>query len=261
MPEFFIFEGIIFASEGIAMPLCRLLPYALADGPRNMAADEVLLESAAAGTASLRFYGWSQATLSLGYFQSEQVRRTEKALEQLPYVRRQTGGAALVHHHELTYALGLPAGFPWQSGEPWLQRMHAIIASALGKLGFAASVYIPSAKEVFAGALCFQHFTAGDILIGSAKIVGSAQRRQRRALLQHGAILLASSPHAPVLPGIQELTNHTLWAEDVTAEVTREFARLTRWDLVAGDWTAGELGRIDQLVAERYTRESWNRKR
>ena len=243
------------------MPLCRLLPYALADGPRNMAADEVLLESAAAGTASLRFYGWSQATLSLGYFQSEQVRRTEKALEQLPYVRRQTGGAALVHHHELTYALGLPAGFPWQSGEPWLQRMHAIIASALGKLGFAASVYIPSAKEVFAGALCFQHFTAGDILIGSAKIVGSAQRRQRRALLQHGAILLASSPHAPVLPGIQELTNHTLWAEDVTAEVTREFARLTRWDLVAGDWTAGELGRIDQLVAERYTRESWNRKR
>lgn len=51
------------------MTICRHIPYQVADGPHNMAADEVLLESAIAGAASLRFYGWLPATLSLGYFQ------------------------------------------------------------------------------------------------------------------------------------------------------------------------------------------------
>ncbi len=42
---------------------CRLLPTAVAPGPWNMAADDVLLASAAAGVASLRFYGWWEPTL------------------------------------------------------------------------------------------------------------------------------------------------------------------------------------------------------
>src|SRR5205085_9543391 len=112
--------------------MIRVLPYAVADGPHNMSADEVLLASAAtAKMASLRFYGWSEPTLTLGYFQPERLRHTESGLAQLPYVRRPTGGASLVHHHEVTYALALPAGQPWQGDEPWLRRMHAIIASAL----------------------------------------------------------------------------------------------------------------------------------
>jgi len=53
----------------------RVLPFAVADGPHNMAADEALLRAAVSGRASLRFYGWSAATLSLGYFQPEAVRR------------------------------------------------------------------------------------------------------------------------------------------------------------------------------------------
>jgi lipoate-protein ligase A len=54
--------------------IIRLLPYADADGPTNMAADETLLDSAVAGVASLRFYGWTSATASLGYFQPAKVR-------------------------------------------------------------------------------------------------------------------------------------------------------------------------------------------
>ena len=50
------------------MSVVRLLPFADADGPHNMAADEMLLETAGAGQASLRFYGWSAPALSLGYF-------------------------------------------------------------------------------------------------------------------------------------------------------------------------------------------------
>src|SRR5438105_15958731 len=119
--------------------LCRLLPFAVADGAYNMAKDEVLLESAAAGTASLRFYAWGEANLPLGYFQRERLRLEDKQLAQLPFVRRLTGGMTLVHHHELTYALALPAGPPWQRNGsrplPWLHRMHGIIAAALQQVG------------------------------------------------------------------------------------------------------------------------------
>src|SRR4051812_49790187 len=100
-----------------------------------MAADEAMLEAAAAGAASLRFYAWEPATLSLGYFQPEAVRHTDARLAALPFVRRPSGGATLVHDHELTYALALPPGPPWQPpGSPaaaWLGRMHAVLATAL----------------------------------------------------------------------------------------------------------------------------------
>jgi lipoate-protein ligase A len=241
--------------------ICRLLPYALADGPHNMAADEVLLESAAAGVASLRFYGWSEATLSLGYFQSEHVRQADEGLVRLPYVRRPTGGATLVHHYEVTYALGLPAGTPWHTAQSWLQRMHGIIGCALQDLGVATRMHLPGEETSHAGALCFRHFTPGDLLIGAAKVVGSAQRRQRGALVQHGAILLAGSPYTPALPGIQELCKRMLCVEEIAAAIKREIARQTGWDLAGGDWRALERERIARLVAERYTRDRWNRKR
>src|SRR5436853_407132 len=116
--------------------IIRLLPFALSDGPGNMAADETLLASAQAGVASLRFYGWTQATLSLGYFQPASVSVAAPLLSDLPWVRRCTGGEALVHHLELTYALALPQGISWQSRQQsWLCRMHRIIAAALAALG------------------------------------------------------------------------------------------------------------------------------
>jgi lipoyl(octanoyl) transferase len=240
-------------------PACRLLPYAVADGPHNMAADEALLESAAADCASLRFYGWSTATVSLGYFQPERVRYEDKRLAELPWVRRPSGGGTLVHHHEVTYALALPAGSPWQSGEPWLRRMHTIIAAALDGLG--VSVRLHGAAEPFAGFLCFQHFTAGDLLLGPGKVVGSAQRRQRKALMQHGSILLAASPFAPVLPGIKELAGREPSVAETVAAVERAFVRDTGWELVPGEWGGAERQRVEELAAGKYGQDWWNRKR
>jgi lipoate-protein ligase A len=246
------------------MPTCRLLPYAVADGPRNMATDEVLLGSAEAGVASLRFYGWSGPTLSLGYFQPEQLRLEDPLLAPLPFVRRPSGGDTLVHHHELTYSLTLPAGPPWQSpGGSWLCRMHQVIARALARLGVSASSCAVPGAGPAEGPLCFRHFTAGDLLLGGAKVVGSAQRRHRGALLQHGAILLARSPHTPSLPGIRELTGRDLSVEAVRDAVTEEFARDgDGWELVRGpSLTDGELRTIDELVAAKYASDHWNRKR
>jgi lipoate-protein ligase A len=239
----------------------RLLPYAVADGPHNMAADEVLLEAAVAGVASLRFYGWDTATVSLGYFQPERVRLDDDRLAGLPFVRRPSGGGTLVHHHEITYAFALPPGPPWQTGEPWLTRMHRLIAAALARLGVAARPHAPAGDQSFHGFLCFQHFTAGDLLLGPGKVAGSAQRRQRRALLQHGSLLLAASPYAPALPGIRELSGVDLPVADTWAAVCEEWARQTGWALRPADWADAERQRLADLAAAKYGSDDWNRKR
>ena len=156
----------------------RLLPFEAADGPHNMAGDEALLEAATAGGASLRFYTWSAPTLSLGYFQSQSIRFSDARLTGLPWLRRPTGGGALVHYHELTYALALPSGPPWQTrGESWLARMHAVLADALAEWNVRLESVVEESK--YGETLCFLHHTPGDLHIGPAKVVGSARRRQR----------------------------------------------------------------------------------
>jgi lipoate-protein ligase A len=239
---------------------CRLLPYAVADSPHNMAADEALLESAIAGVASLRFYGWSEPTLSLGYFQPASLRINNPTIAKLPFVRRPTGGDAIVHHFELTYALALPPGPAWQRGEPWLVRMHRCIAAALARLDVPA---LQHASRSAAGdpLLCFAHPTVGDVMLHGAKIVGSAQRRRRGALLQHGSILLMRSPHAPALPGLTELTGRLVEAREVMEAVVTQLSRQQRWKLSADEWTHLEKSTVDMLVRTRYSQDSWNRKR
>src|SRR5262249_15079382 len=234
----------------------RLLPYEVAGGAANMAADEALRETAAKhGLASVRFYGWSEPTVSLGYFQPTAARLSRHPVSQLPWVRRPTGGAALVHHHELTYALALPAGTPWQvPGESWLCRMHQAITRALARLGVSAA---GCPAEVQTGdVLCFLHHTPGDLIIDGHKVVGSAQRKRHGALLQHGAILLAQSEHTPQLPGLQELTgkdvNHGLLALAILAEAG--------WEQENGTWTAEERERRAAL-ADKYASAAWNEKR
>jgi lipoate-protein ligase A len=241
------------------MPVCRLLPYAVADGPYNMAADEALLVGAGAGTAALRLYGWFPPTLSLGYFQPERLRHSDPLLAGLPYVRRPSGGDTLVHHHEVTYALAVPAG-PTRPAD-WLGQMHRVLAAALESLGIRSYLYEPAGARRFEGPLCFRHFTAGDLLIDGVKAAGSAQRRHRGALLQHGALLLARSPHTPSLPGIRELTGRTLDIETTCHAVEHAFARLIGWELIAADWSAEERQLIQELVRSKYTRDEWNRKR
>ncbi|HEV2949056.1 MAG TPA: biotin/lipoate A/B protein ligase family protein [Gemmataceae bacterium] len=241
--------------------MVRLLPFCFADGPHNMAADEVLLESARGGIASLRFYGWSMATVSLGYFQADKLRREDERLTSLPFVRRPTGGGALVHHHELTYALALPAASSWQrrGQSSWLCRMHAIISDSLRELGVNPET-IPN-EQPAPNLLCFHHLTPGDLVLSRAKIVGSAQRKQRGCLLQHGSILLAASPHAPTLPGILELTGRAISIPDLASALEKSFVAKTGWNLTAADWTAGELEGIEELVRNKYSQPAWNQKR
>jgi lipoate-protein ligase A len=240
----------------------RLLPFAVAGGPAHMAADETLLEAAAAGVASLRLYAWSPATLSLGYFQPAAGRLADERLARMPWVRRPSGGGAIVHDYEVTYCLALPAGPPWQTGTSWLVRMHEVIAVALADLGVTATPHAPTEQAAaFDGYLCFEHFTAGDLMVGGFKVVGSAQRRLRKALLQHGSILLAASPHAPGLPGIRDLSGRDLAPDALGTAVQQALVRKTGWRLAAGVWTEAERRRKEELARDKYTRQSWNDRR
>jgi lipoate-protein ligase A len=249
----------------MVIPVCRLLPFEVGHGPFNMALDEALLETAAAaGVASLRFYAWAKPTLSLGYFQPAALRLNDPLLCGLPYVRRPSGGDALVHHRELTYALALPAGPQYlKSGESWIQRMHGIICSSLRTFGVSLRGCGNGERQQLGPFLCFLHQTPCDLLIGSHKVVGSAQRKAHGALLQHGAILLAQSPHTPALPGLHELAAWPLDAQAhdrLLATLMETFARETGWRLEPCDPTP-DRERAAELVSEKYTSTRWNDKR
>lgn len=246
---------------------CRLLPWEVADGPTNMAADEVLVRTAAEhGIASLRFYGWSPATLSLGYFQPASARLADPRLAALPFVRRPSGGAALVHHHEVTYALAIPPGREWHAGGPWMPRIHELIARALAALtgpGLAGRAFPVTADETRpdGGILCFQKWTVGDLACRGFKVVGSAQRKYRGALLQHGSILLRRSEHAPMLLGLENLNGVAPPTDRLGVEISCALALATGWQLAFAEWSEEERVAIPALVREKYGTAAWNERR
>lgn len=225
-----------------------------------MAADEVMLFAASErGVASLRFYTWSEPTISLGYFQPTDERRS---LPPLPWVRRATGGATLIHHHEVTYALALPSGRDWHDPHlSWLCRMHHSIRDVLKPLGVNLRAVVCGQERTLGDILCFLKQTPADLLCDGAKVVGSAQRKQKGALLQHGGILLARSEHAPILAGIQELAGISLTAEQVASAVANQFATDTGWSLEPRDWTDEERHFRAEITHTKYRTASWNEKR
>jgi lipoyl(octanoyl) transferase len=239
------------------MPTCRLLSTTTSPGATNMAMDEALLRSALErNVASLRFYTWAEPTLSLGYFQTHSDR-----LPDLAWVRRPTGGDAILHHHELTYCLALPAGPPWHTAESWLCRFHHAIAAALRQSGVETESVVCGEEQRLGPFLCFQHQTPADLRIAGHKVVGSAQRRPHGAMMQHGSILLGTSPHAPVLPGITELSGKTVNQSDLEKSIVRELTEPTGWTIQSDDWTAEELRVAVELERDKYALTAWNQKR
>src|SRR5262249_41738765 len=119
----------------------------------------------------------------------------------------------------------------------------------------------PGKERKLGEVLCFLHHTPGDLLIGPAKVAGSAQRKLRGALLQHGGILLAQSPATPALPGITELAGRQLAARAAQAAVTAQSARDKGGRLGPGDWTEAEHQPIAERAAAKSPRPSWNQKR
>lgn len=173
-------------------------------GSWNMSVDEALLESASKeGKCWLRWYQWSEPTVSLGYFQSGDIPRE---LAGLPTVRRLSGGGAILHHHELTYAAAIPADHAFAKTPTDLYReIHGRIISVLTDYGIPAERRGTSADSSDEPFLCFLRKDANDVVVRTDKILGSAQRRRRGAVLQHGSLLLKKSNYAKGVPGLFDL--------------------------------------------------------
>lgn len=228
-----------------------------------MAADEAMLISAGAGVISLRFYGWIEATASLGYFQPASVLE-DSALAKLPFVRRLTGGGTLIHHHELTYALALPAEFVGRSHEAWLSFMHSIVVRVLRGRRILAQQASAADRASRDTVLCFQRWTPGDVVLAGHKVVGSAQRKQKRCLLQHGAILMQASAHVAHLKGIADLACCPDTLElpmELCTAISDELRQEVGWALARLDWTADERRERAELARHKYATAAWNEKR
>lgn len=184
-------------------------------GAYNMAIDEELLAKAQLGgkTPVLRFYGWSPPAVSLGRFQKIETAVDAAACKELGFdiVRRITGGRAVLHHHELTYSVIARIDNPLFP--PNVLGSYKVIAAGLvagltnlgvsaemvSRTGRHASLVNKSDKDPS----CFSSPSWYEIVVDGKKIVGSAQRRQSGAFLQHGSILIGYDPllEARVIPG------------------------------------------------------------
>jgi lipoate-protein ligase A len=241
---------------------CQLLIDPPADGPWNMAVDEVLLAAAADGRCSLRFYRWQPPTLSLGYFQALDDRHRHAASLGCPVVRRSSGGGAIVHDREITYSVALPGGHPLAIGRMRLyQTVHQTLIEVLAAAGIRAELYrqTPQQAECACPFLCFQRRAAGDVVVGTVKVAGSAQRRLQGAVLQHGSVLLGRSAAAPELDGLWELSGTSL-PEDplIEAWVDRLSHRLDlTWQ--RQPLTDRQRAEAAELARRKYAAEAWTR--
>ena len=262
---------------------CRLIVEDRAAGSWNMAVDEVLLNAAAErNECALRFYGWAQPTLSLGYFQRAVDRQQHAGSLDCPLVRRFSGGGAIVHDREITYSLALCAQHPMACKPDELyQAAHRELISSLQEiLGLTAQIlredegegisnqHVKARKRASAlPFLCFQRKGPGDVLLDEAKICGSAQRRRHLAILQHGSVLLGASPCAPELRGLEQIMKlrQGFKAETDIARLTAAWA--DRLGMALGlKFLAEPLSRpeIDQAMlieGEKYASPLWNEKR
>jgi lipoate-protein ligase A len=231
-----------------------------------MAVDEMLLERAQEqATACLRFYGWSEATLSLGYFQTYADRQEHPSSRPCVAVRRLTGGGAIVHDAELTYSVTLPHTHPLAAHRDELYEVvHGCLIEALERLGITARLCTAADKVEAAGEpfLCFQRRSLGDVLIGQSKICGSAQRRRNGAVLQHGSLLWRASPAAPELPGVLDIAHPVESGTDAVADLwlggLGHRLGLT-WQ--GDDLEETEVREAQALVESRYGWENWIKNR
>jgi lipoate-protein ligase A len=233
------------------------------------------------GTATLRLYQWDEPTLSLGYFQPYEDRQQHAASLDSAVVRRSSGGGAILHDRELTYSLALPARMVPDPHQLYLQVHHAIVATLMHLMrreGSGWTLWLcdrdrdrPAGNEPF---LCFQRRSRGDVLLerpaedsdGSRlatdwKIVGSAQRRRRGAILQHGSLLLAQSTAAPELPGLGELTGQAVAMDPLLATLPGAVGGALGVELHESRVPAAIRAAAERVAGTKYASQEWTSRR
>lgn len=172
------------------------------DPAYNMALDEALLHWHSEGLIPpvIRFYEWNPATLSVGYFQKAKRDLNFDQIHKLGlgFVRRPTGGRAVLHEHELTYSIIVSEQYP--NMPKTVTEAYRVLSEGLLKgfqnLGLDAYFSVPETaeeKDALAkpkSAVCFDAPSWYELVVEGKKVAGSAQTRQEGVILQHGAILI-----------------------------------------------------------------------
>jgi lipoyl(octanoyl) transferase len=216
----------------------RLLIHGAASPARNMAVDEALLREVREPV--LRLYEWNVPAVSLGYFQPAALAKDGR-----PFVRRYTGGGLVDHAHDVTYTIVVPRSHPWlQLSMPESYSViHQGVLSVLLACGVGGEL-TPAAHAVESHA-CFAKPVRFDIVDGTQKLSGAAQRRTREGLLHQGSILLPDPAQNTALRGA----------------FAAAFSARLELALNPGDLTAKETARAVDLERDRYATDAWNRSR
>ena len=259
----------------------RLIVDGGADAAQNMAIDESMLEAYEGGDPArpptLRLYGWSTPTYSLGRTQRAV---TGAAIERLlasgfEVVRRPTGGDAVLHEHERTYAvvgaLGSEA-FPGGVVATYARIARALVAALeiLGIQGVASARAEGHPPRASRSSVCFERLSGCEVTAHGRKLVGSAQARRRRTFLQHGSIpirldarRLAEAAGRPVdgeaFTDLTTAGGREPGRDEIDRALVQGFQEAFGATLVAAPLTGAEALRAAELRAWRYDSLAWTR--
>ncbi len=181
------------------MPYAQMTEWRFIDsGPYsssfNMAVDEAIALTVRKGVfpPTLRIYEWERKSVSLGSFQkTADIDVGFCIANDVPIVRRPTGGRAILHGDELTYSFSSKnEGYFSKGLLDSYRQLSLAFMSALMMLGLDITIKTnrESGRSLTGSALCFHSTSYGEITLGNRKIVGSAQKRWRDGLLQQGSI-------------------------------------------------------------------------
>lgn len=259
----------------------------------NMALDEALLEFHSKGEIPpvIRFYEWNPATLSIGFFQRVRDINLEAVKAQhIGFVRRPTGGRAVLHDSELTYSIIVTEQYPNMPES--VTEAYRVLSEGLLKgfqyLGLNAYFSIPDTddkKEALKrpkSAVCFDAPSWYELVVEGKKVAGSAQTRQKGVILQHGAILLdldedklLSLFHFPSeeaketmrkqLPekavAINRIAPRRITIEECIEAFKKGFEDALEIEFIPFDLTDEQKEYVKTLEKEKYANDEWNFRR
>lgn len=223
------------------MARLRVLFDGAAGGAANMARDRSLLDAQRPGDDPvLRIYRWDPPAVTIGYnqdpddFDADLARAAGYAV-----VRRPTGGRAILHARELTYAIvgASPGPIFGDSLHAVYQVINGALVAFLAGLGYRAEVSDGEAREEARGLVCFKSAGRYEIAVGGRKLVGSAQRRTGGCFLQHGSIL-AGSEHLELLRFLRPGAPGADLPPEVLAMATTDLGQLRGTPCTAADLDA-----------------------
>jgi lipoate-protein ligase A len=240
-----------------------------------MARDEALAACVRADGGVIRLYRWDPPTVSFGRNQPARNRFDVDGARArgIEFVRRPTGGRAVLHDQEVTYAAIFPKrAFP--TPRDAYRSLHRGLALGLGRLDVDARVVGEGEGRVLppdAGP-CFRAPAPGELVVGGRKVVGSAQVRIGEAILQHGSILMGGSQEILAdlgdeaqgsdLPPVtlSEILGGAPDAEDLMAAVRSGLEAHLGGEWKESDFTDQELAEAESLLP-RYRSEAWTWRR